>query len=82
MADEAAFALAGLIPSRSDILVNGPAAAQVAKVKDMYKRVIYIKADSINILTSIKESLDIYIKNDLSSKGVGVIFDYNPLNFV
>ena len=62
LADEAASALAGLIPSRSDILVNGPAAAQVAKVKDMYKRVIYIKADSINILTSIKESLDIYIR--------------------
>ena len=79
---EAAASLAGMIPDRGDILVNGPAAAQVAKVKDMYKQVIYIKADDIKILTDIKESLDIYIKNDLSSRGVGVIFDYNPLNFV
>lgn len=79
---EAAASLAGMIPERRDILVNGPAAAQVAKVKDMYKQVIYIKADSIKILSDLKEDLDIYIKNDLSSRGVGVIFDYNPLNFV
>ncbi|MBR5337466.1 MAG: primosomal protein N' [Lachnospiraceae bacterium] len=80
--EQAALAIAGQIPEEPDILVTGPAAGPVSKVKDMHKRVIYIKASDRERLKNIKDNLEIFIKNEISSKNTGVIFDFNPLGFM
>ena len=81
-ADQVASAIAGQIPEEPDILVTGPASGPISKVKDMHKRVIYVKAQDRERLKNIKDNLEIFIKNEISSKNTGVVFDFNPLGFV
>lgn len=77
--------LAGII--KSDIIteafkaiVIGPADANIAKVQDIFRRVIYVKAHEYEKLVYIKD----YIENklNLSDDRIRISFDFNPMNSI
>lgn len=57
--------------------IIGPAAPAVAKIKDIYKRVLYVKAGQYSLL--------VWVKNRLEGQGlpekVYMQFDFNPMSF-
>lgn len=59
--------------------VIGPADAAIAKVNDIYKKVIYLKCADYSMLIEIKDRLEKEIQSEPSfSKGT-VQFDFNPM---
>lgn len=63
--------------SSDDMLIIGPAKAMVAKIKDVYRYVIYVKHPNLNVLIDIKDLLEKKV-NDAQRKGaVSLQFDFN-----
>ncbi len=56
----------------------GPADAAVAKVNDIYRKVIYIKTKEYDALVNIKDKIEKYVKDNPAYKNVSVQFDFNP----
>lgn len=61
---------------------TGPADAPISKIKDQYKKVLYIKATKYDILVEIKDNIETLRKNDICFREVGIIYDFNPLNII
>lgn len=60
--------------------VIGPADASVAKVNDIYKKVIYLKTKDYNNLVKVKDRLELYMKDNRNFKDTSVQFDFNPMS--
>lgn len=58
----------------------GPADAAVARVNDVYKKVLYIKTEQYQTLVQIKDKMEQYIRDNRDYKDVMVQFDFNPVN--
>ena len=58
----------------------GPAEPVVAKVNDIYRKVMYIKHADYSQLISIKDKLEIYINEKEITKRGNVQFDFNPMS--
>lgn len=58
----------------------GPADAAVAKVNDIYKKVIYFKHEDYNTLVHIKDVLEEFIGKHREFQNVSIQFDFNPMN--
>ena len=56
----------------------GPADAAVAKVNDIYRKVMYIKTREYDILVDIKDNIEKYVKDNPAYRNVSVQFDFNP----
>lgn len=69
-----------LLQNQKDVRVIGPADAAIAKVNDIYKKVIYLKAKEYQTLVEIKDQLEHYMKDNRSFKETTVQFDFNPMN--
>lgn len=65
------------IYSGNDIQIIGPTAPAVAKVKDSYRRMIYVKQESYRTLTKIKNQLERYIEINSGYNHIMVQFDFN-----
>ncbi len=59
--------------------VLGPAPANIAKVKDYYRYVIYIKSPEVSELTGIRTVSEEYLEN-ADMNGMFVQFDLDPVN--
>lgn len=59
--------------------VIGPVAANVSKIKDVYRFVFYVKDKDYSVLTNIKDSLEEYIEGS-KLKNTAVYFDFDPMN--
>ena len=57
--------------------VIGPAPASVGKVKDVYRRVIYLKHENYNMLVRIKDRLEEYIEINSGFRKVNIQFDFS-----
>ncbi len=64
----------------SGISCIGPADAAVAKVNDIYKKVIHIRAEDYKELVAVKDKLENYIRDNKEFKDTIVQFDFNPMN--
>lgn len=62
------------------IYLIGPADAAVAKVNDIYKKVIYIKAKTYETLVALKDMSERYVRDNRDYKNVSVQFDFNPVS--
>ena len=58
----------------------GPADATIARVNDIYRKVIYIKTKDYQNLVLLKDRLEYYIKDNKDFGQVSVQFDFNPMN--
>ena len=56
--------------------VIGPAPAPVGKVKDIYRRVIYLKHENYDLLVRIKDRLEEYIEINSGFRKVNIQFDF------
>lgn len=70
----------GFVSVTERVNLIGPADAAVAKVNDIYKKVIYLRADNYEKLVQIKDSVESYVKDSASYKNTIVQFDFNPMN--
>lgn len=64
----------------SGLSVIGPANAAVAKVKDIYKKVIYFKHEDYQELVKIKDVLEKFVNSHREFAKVTIQFDFNPMN--
>lgn len=60
--------------------IIGPAPAELAKVKDIYRRVIYIKDKNYDILVGIKNHLEGSFGYSGQFAGCNLQFDFNPMS--
>jgi primosomal protein N' (replication factor Y) len=60
-----------------DLHVIGPAAASVGKVKDVYKKVIYLKHEEYKVLVAVKDKLEKYIEINSGFRKVYIQFDFS-----
>lgn len=66
---------------KKKVLLIGPADAAVAKVSDVYHKVIYMKTADYQMLVGLKDSLLAYIKKEKNIfSDITVQFDFNPVS--
>lgn len=64
----------------SGLQMIGPTDAAVAKVKDIYRRVLYFKHQEYRALIQIKDVLEQFINGHREFRNVAVQFDFDPMN--
>lgn len=64
-------------PDRASVI--GPASPGIDKVKDIYRRVLYIKAPEYDTLTGIKDRLEQYIEINSGFDKMRIQFDFDPM---
>ncbi len=62
------------------IQLVGPADAAIARVNDVYRKVIYIKTKDYEHLVLLKNKLEYYMKDNREFQHVSVQFDFNPMS--
>ena len=62
------------------IQLVGPTDATVARVNDVYRKLIYIKTKEYNSLVLLKDRLGDYMKDNRDFQNVSVQFDFNPVS--
>lgn len=81
--EQTAGEVAGWLGGRTDagqVQIIGPADATVSKVKDVYRKVIYLKAPVYAALVRIRELLDEWLRADNPFPNVHIQYDFNPLS--
>jgi len=62
------------------IQLVGPTDATIARVNDVYRKVIYIKTKEYHHLVMLKDRLEDYMKDNRDFQNVSVQFDFNPMS--
>ncbi len=62
------------------IQIIGPADAAVSKVKDRYRKLLFVKSADYGELIRIKNELDLYVNEEPAFRNVTVQFDFNPMS--
>lgn len=57
------------------IQVLGPAEEAIAKIQDVYRMVIYVKHENLQVLTAIKNRIEQYVAVNEGFQTVGITFD-------
>ncbi len=65
------------IAGKYQALVIGPADETVAKVNDVYRKVIYVKQDQIKNLIAVKNTVEQYIEINTGFSGIRIQFEMN-----
>lgn len=68
------------LDDRHLIQLIGPADATIAKVNDIYRKVIYMKTSDYAALISIKDGIEQAVKADTAMKHANISFDFNPMS--
>ena len=81
--DRAAQLLAGqlrneIAENSERVLLVGPADAAIAKINDVYRKVIYMKSGEYQTLVSLKDALEHFCKETDAFMDVTIQFDFNP----
>lgn len=65
---------------RHQIQLIGPADATIAKVNDIYRKMIYMKTSDYAALISVKDGIEQAVKADTAMKNANISFDFNPMS--
>ncbi len=68
------------VPIAERVYLVGPADAAVAKVNDIYKKVMYLRGADYQKLVQIKDSIERFVGNNPAYKNTMIQFDFNPMN--
>lgn len=60
--------------------IIGPAGPYVAKVNDVYRRVLYLKGRDYRLLIEVKNRMEQYIEINKGFQDMRIQFDFNPMN--
>lgn len=75
-----AMAISGIAGSYREVKVLGPADAPVAKAKDIYRKMVYVKCMDYSVLCRIKDSIEAFKKHDMEYKDCGINFGFNLIS--
>lgn len=64
----------------SSVQLIGPADAYVAKVNDIYRKVVYLKAKELEQLAELKEQLELFWQEQTELQPLNIQFDMNPMS--
>lgn len=67
-------------PCYDEMKIIGPTDANISKISDVYRKVIYIKSANDKIVIDLKNKLEEQIKADDMLKNLNIQFDFNPMN--
>ena len=68
------------IKGQAQLNVIGPASPGVDKIKDIYRRVVYVKAPEYRTLVVLKDRMEQYIEINSGFQKMRIQFDFNPMN--
>ena len=57
----------------------GPASPGIDKIRDVYRRVIYLKSPRYDTLVKIKDMMEKYIEINSGFDKMRIQFDFNPM---
>ena len=77
---EAELKKAGAGTVWKQLLVVGPADAPIAKISDVYRKVLYMKHPQYAVLVKVKDFLEKKLRDLTEWKKVSIQFDFNPMN--
>lgn len=60
--------------------IIGPASPYVAKVSDVYRRVLYLKGSDHEMLIRVKNHMEQYIEINKGFDTMRIQFDFNPMD--
>ena len=60
--------------------IIGPASPYVAKVNDVYRRILYLKGADYGLLIEVKNRMEQYIEINTGFRTLRIQFDFNPMN--
>ena len=60
------------------VIPIGPTDAAVAKVSDVYRKIVYLKAEQYQMLVTIKDEIEELMQENRQFSDVTVQFDFNP----
>lgn len=63
-----------------EAVIIGPASPGVGKVNDVYRKVVYLKAEKYDTLIKIKNKLEQYIEVNSGYQNIRIQFDFDPMN--
>lgn len=63
-----------------EINVVGPAQANLSRINDVFRRILYIKDEEYDRLTTLKDFLENYIDFSSYMQNCRIQFDFNPMN--
>lgn len=61
----------------SEVEVIGPASAKVGKIRDVYRKVLYLKHAKYDILVMVKDRLEQYVEINSGYTHIQIQFDFN-----
>lgn len=67
------------IRGNSSLQVIGPASPGIDKIRDVYRRVIYLKSPRYDMLVKIKDLMEKYIEINSGFDKMRIQFDFNPM---
>ena len=67
----------GRLYQGKELHIIGPAPASVGKVKDVYRRILYLKHENYDLLVRIKDRLEEYIEINSGFRKVNIQFDFS-----
>ena len=71
---------ANRVDKRGILQLIGPASPYVAKVSDVYRRVLYLKGPDYGLLVEVKNRMEKYIEINKGFQTMRIQFDFNPMN--
>ena len=65
--------------NRRKVRVLGPTSPRVEKISDVYRKVIYIRHASYDVLIDMKNKIEQYIELNSGFRTLRVQFDFDPM---
>ncbi|HIW20727.1 MAG TPA: primosomal protein N' [Candidatus Dorea intestinavium] len=69
-----------LLEKKVEVRIIGPATPYIKKIKDLYKKVIYIKSIDNRNLIYMKDKIEEYIDLNKGFNNLSIQFDFDPMN--
>lgn len=70
----------GIQQLKKKIFPIGPADPAIARINDIYRKVIYLKTEDYQNLVFVKDHLEKFVRDNTDYKDIVVQFDFNPVN--
>lgn len=67
------------IRTDSGLEIIGPASPAVGKIKDQYRKVLYLKHEDYRVLTRAKDKMEQYIEMNEGFQKIRIQFDFDPV---
>lgn len=65
---------------KEHLQIIGPADAAVSRINDIFRKVLYVKAEDYHLLVHAKNMLEQEIRKDPAFRAVTIQFDFDPMN--